>query len=167
MLSLLLDVQYLQHNAAENAPFLACALGVLAHQVLFIRGEWHLWAPTVAVLHVMAFLVFAFGSTLWPRTSLLWTSGSYVASLFTSIAIYRIYFHRLSGFPGPKLAALSKLWHVWQCRDSRNHVVLEELHQQYGTIVRTGETTGSETVSPSSALLQHHEISRYYFVLGS
>lgn len=58
--------------------------------------------------------------------------------LFGSITIYRLYFHRLNRFPGPRLAAVTKLWHVWQCRDSRNHQVLEKLHQEYGSFVRTG-----------------------------
>ncbi|KAJ5931968.1 hypothetical protein N7516_006457 [Penicillium verrucosum] len=47
-------------------------------------------------------------------------------------------FHRLKHFPGPKLAAVTKLWHVWKCRDSRGHLVLQEWYEKYGEFVRTG-----------------------------
>ncbi|KAL9105897.1 MAG: hypothetical protein Q9227_009008 [Pyrenula ochraceoflavens] len=62
----------------------------------------------------------------------------YFVGLFVSITLYRLFFHRLRNFPGPKLAAVSKLYHVWQCLDSRNHQVLEDWHRQYGAFVRTG-----------------------------
>ena len=64
-------------------------------------------------------------------------------ALLTSIAVYRVLFHRLSraGFPGPPLARISKFWHVWACRDSKNHLVLDRLAQVYGDFVRTGKIT--------------------------
>lgn len=63
----------------------------------------------------------------------------YSLGLFGSIAIYRLFFRRLRTFPGPRLAALTKLWHVYQCWDSRNHLVLDAFHKKYGTVVRTGK----------------------------
>ncbi|KUI71889.1 Tryprostatin B 6-hydroxylase [Cytospora mali] len=63
---------------------------------------------------------------------------SYCTGLFTSITIYRLYFHRLSSFPGPCIAGFTKFWHVWKCRRGKNHLVIEELRQQYGSIIRTG-----------------------------
>ena len=68
--------------------------------------------------------------------------GSYVGGLFASMIVYRLSpLHRLSQFPGPPLAAISKFWHVWQCRDSRNHQLMEQLHNAYGNFVRTGMWT--------------------------
>ena len=66
---------------------------------------------------------------------------SYLAALFASIIIYRIYFHRLRSFPGPRLAKISKFWHVYQVRHSMNHRLMERMHSQYGSFVRTGELT--------------------------
>lgn len=63
---------------------------------------------------------------------------SYAGGLFTSIAIYRRFFHRLRHFPGPWAAGLSKFWHVWRCRTGRNYMVIEELRHKYGPIIRTG-----------------------------
>ena len=124
---------------------LASILGLVAHQLVFIRGEWHLLAPTVFSTHIVLAFLFI-GAQIQSSTSAidsivhaLTSIACYLLSLFTSIAIYRIYFHRLRHFPGPRLAAVSKLWHVWQCRDSRNHLVLENLHQKYGSFVRSGE----------------------------
>ena len=120
-------------------------VGLLAHQVVFIRGEWHLFAPTVLSVHVvLALLLVGTQSQLEHNVNsstviILASFACYLLSLFTSIAVYRVYFHRLRHFPGPRLAAVSKLWHVWQCRDSRNHLVLERLHREYGSFVRTGE----------------------------
>lgn len=131
---------------AMLTPGVVAALtGLLAHHLVFIHGEWHLRAPIVVVIHLLlAGLLYGCHLALslkdWPVRSARATVlvGSYLASLYLSIAIYRLCFHRLRHFPGPPLAALTKLWHVWKCRHSRGHFVLEAWHQQYGSFVRTG-----------------------------
>lgn len=131
---------------SPSYSFIAATLGVLAHLKVFIKGEWHLHTPHVIATH---FFIIALGDLLHATlTAQSITSSfspslvlfsSYLMGLFGSIAVYRIFFHRLRHFPGPRLAGLSKLWHVYQCRDSRNHLVLDALHKQYGTFVRTGK----------------------------
>ncbi|RGP81044.1 hypothetical protein FLONG3_833 [Fusarium longipes] len=62
-----------------------------------------------------------------PNQTLLWIAYT---------IIYRLYFHPLAKFPGPKLAACSQLWfiRVW-C--SGLHVRrMEEVHRKYGDVVR-------------------------------
>ena len=123
------------------------AAGLFAHYGFFIRGEWHVQAPDLVVFHLcLCILVLAcctygdiLGFTLSLRNGFL-ICFSYCASLFLSIAIYRFSFHRLSysQFPGPLYARITKLWHVWAARDSKNHIVLHELHEVYGEFVRTG-----------------------------
>ncbi|KAK2591112.1 hypothetical protein QQS21_011200 [Conoideocrella luteorostrata] len=68
------------------------------------------------------------------------TSATYLVSLFTSILFYRIFFHQLTkfGFNGPLHMRTSKLWHVWHCRKSQNHLFLDDLNKKYGDFVRTG-----------------------------
>jgi hypothetical protein len=50
------------------------------------------------------------------------------------LVIYRLYFHPLSHFPGPKLAAATTLyrayWQVWQ--DGEHVAQFTRLHEQYG-----------------------------------
>ncbi|CEJ59403.1 hypothetical protein PMG11_08028 [Penicillium brasilianum] len=123
----------------------ATALGVFAHLGVFIRGEWHLRAPSVVACHVAALATGISLHTLkrpeavgviavwWLRCF-----SYYLLGMFTSIAVYRLFFHRIRHFPGPRAAAVSKLWSVYQCRDSRNHLLLDGLHKKYGNFVRTG-----------------------------
>ncbi|KAB8294166.1 hypothetical protein EYC80_009606 [Monilinia laxa] len=130
--------------ATLSKAFMASCTGIAAHNLIFIHDEWHLLAPTLLSIHViLAISVIAVelwygGLNIESYLGALVSIACYLTSLFGSIVIYRLYFHRLRYFPGPRLAAASKLWHVWQCRDSRNHLVLEKLHQEYGGFVRTG-----------------------------
>lgn len=72
-------------------------------------------------------------------SSLTWSC--LVISLFSSILIYRAFFHPLKGFPGPFNARLSKFWSLKKVVDSKLRwwKILDRLHEQYGDYVRTGE----------------------------
>lgn len=52
------------------------------------------------------------------------------------LIIYRLYFHPLAHFPGPKLAAATTLyrayWQVWQ--DGEHVAQFTRLHDQYGRL---------------------------------
>ena len=59
--------------------------------------------------------------------------SAYVVPLFASIVTYHVFFfHRLYDFPGPLLARVSKLWHVYHTRHSLNHQLMQRLFLQYG-----------------------------------
>lgn len=127
---------------------LAVAAGLFAHNVVFIRGEWHLHIKHILIAHVSIWLCTLYmlnrgdGFSLLPLLAsaqqATWLATVYLVSLFTSMTVYRLFFHRLSRFPGPKMAAVSKLWHVWNVRKSTNHLFMTALHKKYGTVVRTG-----------------------------
>lgn len=129
----------------ESTLILASITGIIVHLGLFNRGEWHMKAPHVVVGHVLLITVSLLGASRERTASqllphLICFSAAYLGSLFFSILVYRLSpLHRLHHFPGPRLAAASKLWHVWQCRDSRNHEVMRNLYHEYGDFVRTGE----------------------------
>lgn len=59
--------------------------------------------------------------------------GLYVLAL----AVYRLYFHKLAKFPGPKLAALSKWYEFYYevYHEGRFVFKLQELHKIYGTLL--------------------------------
>ncbi|KAL5047510.1 hypothetical protein BDW71DRAFT_213961 [Aspergillus fruticulosus] len=116
--------------------FIAVVLGVAAHLVLFIRGEWHLQAPWILVSHLACF---SFTFILLPHTASQAITG-YVVGLFSSIITYRLFFHQLRCFPGPVGAGTTKLWHLWTLLSSSkpNHIFLQELHRRYGDFIRTG-----------------------------
>ena len=136
-------LQYLLHRVFQfYAP---AALGVALHHLIFIRGEWTLEAPTVLILHVIAFILMCGGAPsivgLDTAQGLAFASTIfffYLTGLTLSICIFRLCFHRLSAFPGPWLARISKLWHVYKSKESQNHLLLEDLREKYGDFVRTG-----------------------------
>lgn len=128
-----------------DALCLGCIfLGICSHHALFIRGEWHMTAPALVWTYLVVTCVIFF-AIYWltenVATGIFYAASSatlYSAGLFTSIMSYRILFHRLNSFPGPRLAAATKLWHVWMFRKGENHLVLERLRHEYGSFVRTG-----------------------------
>lgn len=123
-------------------------LGVAAHLGVFIRGEWHVQAPQLAVGHAWVLFCVALSRS----DGLVMASVAYLVCLFTSIVFYRVsQVHRLTaaGFPGPLAARVTKLWHVWECLSSKNHELLDRLHQDYGDFVRTG---------PSEITVYHPEV---------
>ncbi|KAL2813351.1 benzoate 4-monooxygenase cytochrome P450 [Aspergillus cavernicola] len=113
--------------------YIGAVVGLGAHHGLFIHGEWHIQAPFILVAHLIGFLYLALMiATGWQIIS------GYLLALFSSIAIYRLFFHRLKHFPGPFLASTTKIWHVWKARNSTNHFFLKRLQREYGDFVRTG-----------------------------
>lgn len=126
---------------------IAAAAGILSHNLIFIRNEHHIQAPQLfRFFLLLSFFLFIGEARIWAlsdsgqaaRASALIVL-SYSASLFTSIAVYRIFFHKLREFPGPLGARVSKFWHVGKLIGQPNFKVLDGLHQQYGDFVRTGE----------------------------
>lgn len=61
---------------------------------------------------------------------------TFVTVLFSSIAIYRLFFHKLCRFPGPKMAALTKFWNLSLAVEGRTPARIQALHDKYGDFVR-------------------------------
>ena len=89
---------------------LAAATGIASHTFIFIRREWHVSAPTL--FKIYAFICLALGIAKGPRICLL-VFSNYVIALFSSMVVYCLFFHPLRNFPGPFLAGVTKLWHVY------------------------------------------------------
>lgn len=120
-------------HAHMQLGMVAAVLGMLSHLAVFIRSEWHMLAPLIAWTYsCLTLILFYIFHSLAPdiNTSVEYTVVfvvSYCTGLFTSIVMYRKYFHRLRSFPGPWAAGITKLWHVWKCREGKNYLVIEEL----------------------------------------
>lgn len=124
---------------------LSVVAGLVAHLGVFIRGEWHLKIRSIVFTHSALALATFWALRYWGHAftialqTLFQITGCYLATLFTSMSVYRYFFHPLSKFSGPKLAALTKFWHVYKSRNSKNFRVMDEVYKKYGTIVRTGK----------------------------
>lgn len=125
----------------------AATAGALSHWTYFLHGEHHLSAPYL--LRIAVLIPIATSIYLWKYTVLdpvqaitlaTQLGASYYAALYTSIILYRVFFHRLRKFPGPFAARVTKLWHVWKLAPkSRNYMELNSLREKYGDYVRTGQ----------------------------
>ena len=130
---------------SSSRYLLSVTLGILSHRCIFKQGEWHMKTLSVLKYHIIAFVLallvdLAYGSgnimdSLWMSTL---NMLIYISALLTSMIIYRKFFHRLRGFPGPWMAGITKLWHLYQCANSQNHLLLDKMYQKYGQFVRTG-----------------------------
>jgi hypothetical protein len=122
--------------------------GILSHLVYFIRGEHHQYAHrwiTRALAGTAAVAIATLRLTDWqPLLSLILTaliSTSYFLGLYSSIGIYRVFFHPLRRFKGPFWARASNLYHMYIIRKSDNYLVMKKMHEKYGPIIRTGKDT--------------------------
>lgn len=134
-------------NTHLNSWVLGVVCGFTIHHGIFRNGEWHVYAPRIIVGHAWIFFAIILASYIGRGhvlglvcNMLLWATYGYLPGLMLSIAMYRVFFHRLTkaDFPGPWYARITKMWHVWACRYSKNHVVLDSMYQKYGDFVRTG-----------------------------
>ncbi|GME33891.1 Cytochrome P450 [Neofusicoccum parvum] len=67
------------------------------------------------------------------------STAIFALSLTTSIVVYRVFFHRLSRFPGPFAARVSRLHSVYKSiKHLQFHRELQQLHEKHGDVVRIG-----------------------------
>ena len=67
-----------------------------------------------------------------------------------SQAIYRLYFHPLAGFPGPREAALSETWLYKLSEAGQQEQEFERLHKRYGMERNSPELHRCTTLTISS-----------------
>ncbi|KAI1091765.1 monooxygenase [Rostrohypoxylon terebratum] len=64
---------------------------------------------------------------------------SFYGGLFSSMVIYRVFFHRLRNFPGPLDLKISRLFSARRAaKNTQYQKVVAELHEKYGDFIRTG-----------------------------
>lgn len=120
--------------------------GVLFHHLYAKRVEidfeiWRLLGIAAAYILIASW----WSLSIWklPLKATVFTLGSclvcFSTSLAISILIYRAFFHRLHNFRGPFAARLTSIWTVRKSTDEfKFHRRLDDLHAQYGDVVRIG-----------------------------
>ncbi|KAK1450111.1 cytochrome P450 [Colletotrichum melonis] len=126
-------------------------LGTQLHVFVFRKGEWDTATTrlfrnfTLGIGLLTAALSRGAPETFRTNAAALKTAGSLTAALiagiYTSLLVYRAAFHRLNGFKGPFLARLSNLWITSRAvKELHMYTEVQQLHEQYGDIVRIGPT---------------------------
>ncbi|TKW49287.1 Pisatin demethylase [Colletotrichum tanaceti] len=77
------------------------------------------------------------GASILLRDLVLLTASSVLLALIV-VAGYRLLLHPLARVPGPRLAAISNVWHARQACDGRMLQLGKTLHKRYGPVVRVG-----------------------------
>ncbi|GJC84301.1 cytochrome P450 monooxygenase aclL [Colletotrichum liriopes] len=75
----------------------------------------------------------------------------------TSLTIYNIYFHPLSAYPGPRLAAATPWWMLSSYLGGHTPRDLLELHNRYGPVVRTAPDALSYIKAPQWKEIYGHK----------
>ena len=127
-------------------PAILVIAGVATHQSFFAKGEHHMLGLFYLQIYAGLLLVTVL-CCLWvdqkSRAATLTASTFtiyYLAGLYGSLVLSRIFWSPLYHFPGPPFAKLSSLYFSYQCRKGNAHEVLLKLHQQYGDFVRFGSS---------------------------
>lgn len=126
----------------------AAFIGLLAHGLYFIhwtdgRNAMRvLFGHFVALLTLVPLEIVERGALSGLRASFL-VFTVYLIALFTSITIYRVFFHRLRHFPGPIWASITKVYGLYANRDGKTHEEYDRLLHEYGHFVRIGLCTHS------------------------
>lgn len=134
-------------------------IGVLLHQFLFRYGEWDLSAKRIITRFCLAYAatisaimsgpVFT-SMTIYPIETVGFTEAmkistvlfsSLIVGIYSSMMIYRSFFHRLHRFPGPFLARFTNLYITFKIWNKMHlHEDVRKLHEKYGDVVRVGPT---------------------------
>lgn len=135
---------FVEDGSLAKTVGLSVLLGVSTHAAiqplkLDNRGWRLLFLYTISILLVFVSLVVrarypifkAIGHTAAIATA-------YSVGLFSSILIYRAFFHRLHRFPGPFLAKISRFQASVNAIPLKSFHDTQALHKKYGDFVRVG-----------------------------
>ena len=66
-----------------------------------------------------------------------WYVAATVAVSVASLVFYRIFFHPLARFPGPKLAAITRYYEAYYdiVQNGQYTFKIAEMHKKYGTVL--------------------------------
>jgi hypothetical protein len=126
----------------------AVLFGILFHlsirRIEFEFVMYHFMAVSALTFFGM---IYAFGLV---KASLF--AGSFNTGVLSSIAVYRLVFHRCRKFPGPLGAKLTRFYAAkLSAKDLMYYKELAKMHGQYGDFVRTGEQLATIIFEQSNA----------------
>jgi tryprostatin B 6-hydroxylase len=125
----------------------ATAAGASTHLGYFIKGEHHLYGVRyIQTLCLFFVIAVALDVRLFQKavsTALAEASQliiCFLGGLYSSLLIYRAFFHPLNQFPGPWGNKLGNLWFSAQLGKADAYKKMLALHAEYGPFVRVGSS---------------------------
>ncbi|PYH99435.1 cytochrome P450 [Aspergillus ellipticus CBS 707.79] len=123
---------------------IACAIGIITHLAVFIRGEWERHTPRIAKLALLAEVILAayigkLNLFIVKRTLVDWviSNAGFAIGLLGSLGLYRVFFHALRHYPGPLGAKLTGFYSIGlTVPNFQFYKEVNALHQKYGDFVR-------------------------------
>jgi hypothetical protein len=134
--------QSVMHEVAQgNVAYVvrvAMVLGVAFHlSIRPIEFEFIMFHFMVASVFTFALLVYVLGFV----TAVLFTA-TFNTAVLSSIAVYRLAFHRCRQFPGPFAAKVTRFYAAsLSAKNVKYYKELANMHDQYGDFVRTGKNS--------------------------
>lgn len=144
-------MDYIPATTSQLAVSFAAGVGL--HLTTFRHGEWDTDANTLlvgtaageALATLFIHLYFSKPLDVSMYHGLYWVLAA-IVGVYTSMLVYRAFFHRLRRFPGPFTARLSTLHMTLQSAKTRQiYRYVQDLHKQFGDYVRVGPTEISIT----------------------
>ncbi|KAI1660589.1 cytochrome P450 [Daldinia decipiens] len=124
---------------------LGVPLGVLFHLALSRLGDAERFMYTLIaamlflMLGILSVSVFLGSSFLGALAGLCILASTFNVGLFSSMVIYRLFFHRLRRFPGPFDLKISRFFSVLRvAKEAKYHSDVAKMHERYGDFIRTG-----------------------------
>ncbi|UZJ56314.1 hypothetical protein CBS101457_005634 [Exobasidium rhododendri] len=108
-----------QFKEPKSRAFVGTWVSVSVLGVSWIYNKWNV-SPLSAALTVF-------------QINCVW-----VATIFSSMTIYRVFFHRLRNIPGPMWMSLSKWTMVYPDLQGQRPYMFKKLHAKYGDVIRVG-----------------------------
>jgi hypothetical protein len=126
---------------------IAFGVGIVTHFVLLKHVELEIYLFQFLGASILSFLVLIYYHSSKGDTSATASSAQgvaeticFVTGIFSSMAIYRLFFHRIHKFPGPFWAKLTRFYALrLSAKNVQYHVELERMHEKYGEFIRTGK----------------------------
>jgi hypothetical protein len=119
--------------------------GVATHLLYYKQYEFHAhpWRNVqgflLAVITITIARIQYHDTPIWTAaTSTFSFGGIFLAGIYTSLLIYRLFFNPLNKIPGPFFARISKFDTVFRNVKFDGHLQILRLHQKYGRFVRIG-----------------------------
>ncbi|KAJ6133260.1 hypothetical protein N7471_008475 [Penicillium samsonianum] len=141
--------------ARNSQALLALGSGVTLHHLFYRLSEWDTRSPFLLVSYIFALVAGSVGIWLLSsRTEVVVPFSPnefrrfwlyHILGVYSSMLVYRGFFHRLGKFPGPFLARLSNVYLTMMSSKLHLYEEIGKLHETYGDYVRTGPTELSIT----------------------